>query len=125
MNKQKKILIVDDNEDIVLIIRLILEPHGFMVDTSTDSRLALSNYKPDYYDLVLIDFRMPNMDGFELYKRIRKIDYKTKISFLTASEKYCEQYGKEEFSKLDKELFIQKPIENEELLKRIYKIIDE
>lgn len=117
-------MVVDDNEDIVLIVRLILDPHGFMVDTSTDSRLALSNYKPDYYDLVLIDFRMPNMDGFELYKRIRKIDYKTKISFLTASEKYHEQYSRE-FSKLDEALFIQKPIENEELIKRIYKIIDE
>ena len=62
---------------------------------------------------------------FHLYNEIKKIDNKIKICFLTASESYYEQYRKEEFIKLDKDLFIQKPIENKELIKRINKILND
>jgi CheY-like chemotaxis protein len=121
---KKKILIVDDEPDITLIFTIVLEADNFVVKTYNDPLLALSNYKQGHFDLVLIDLKMPGMNGFELYKNIRTIDSKIKIGFLTASEQYHEQFRDEEFSKLDKDLFIQKPIENEELIKKINNMID-
>ena len=66
---------------------------------------------------------MPNMDGFELYEKIKKKDDKVKICFLTASESYYEEFRKKEYSALDKNLFIKKPIDNEELIKEVNKMM--
>jgi len=65
-----------------------LEDEGFNVDAFTDPILALSNFKPNYYSLVILDINMPKMNGYDLYKEIRKLDNKVKICFLTASELY-------------------------------------
>jgi len=67
-----------------------LEDEGFNVDAFTDPILALSNFKPNYYSLVILDINMPKMNGYDLYKEIRKLDNKVKICFLTASELYNE-----------------------------------
>ncbi len=119
-----KILVVDDEPDLTFGCSMTLKLQGFEVDTFNDPLLALSAFKPNTYDLVLLDVKMPKMDGFTLYNEIKKIDYKTKICFLTASEFYYEQFRKEEFSNMDKDLFIQKPIENHELIKRINNILE-
>jgi DNA-binding response OmpR family regulator len=119
----KKILVVDDEADLTMLCRLALEYHGFNVDTSNDPREALSNYKPDYYDLIILDIKMPKMDGFQLYDEIKKKDQKAKVCFLTASELYYEQFRKREYDAIDKNLFIRKPIENEELLKEVNRIM--
>ncbi len=116
---KKKILIVDDEYDITLSFKRFLNYKGFDVDIFYDSVLALSNFKANYYYVALLDVKMANMDGFGLFKEIKKLDSQVKVYFLTASEAYYEQYRKEEFSKLDKDLFIQKPIDGDELLKRI------
>ena len=116
---QKKILVVDDEPDLTMLSGLTLEYYGFKVDTFTDSQEALSNYKPDYYDLVILDIKMPKMDGFQLHDEIKKKDQKAKVCFLTASELYYEEFRKREYSAIDKNLFIRKPIENEELLKEV------
>jgi DNA-binding response OmpR family regulator len=116
---QKKILVVDDEPDLTMLCGLALEYYGFKVDTFTDPQKALSNYKPGYYDLVILDIAMPKMDGFQLYDEIKKKDRKAKICFLTASELYYEQFRKGEYDVIDKTLFIQKPIQNEELLKEV------
>ena len=120
---QKKILVVDDEPDLTMNCSLALEYHGFKVDTFTDPRKALSNYKPGYYDLVILDIKMPKMDGFELYDKIKKKDDKVKICFLTASELYYEEFRKKEYSALDKNLFLKKPIDNDDLLKEVNKIM--
>lgn len=91
---QKRILAVDDEPDLTMICSLALQYHGFKVDTFNDSQEALSNFKPDYYDLVILDIKMPKMDGFELYDKIKKKDDKVKICFLTASELYYEEFRK-------------------------------
>jgi DNA-binding response OmpR family regulator len=98
-------------------------PHGFKVDTFNDPIETLSNYKPDYYDLVILDIKMPKMDGFQLYNEIKKKDHKAKICFLTASELYYEEFRKEEYCVLDRNLFIQKPISNEVLLRKVNKLM--
>jgi DNA-binding response OmpR family regulator len=117
--EQKKILVVDDEPDLTMNCSLALEYHGFKVDTFTDPRKALSNYKPRYYDLVILDIMMPNMDGFQLYDEIKKKDQKAKVCFLTASELYDKEFIKKDYEAIDKTLLIQNPLQNEELLKEV------
>jgi DNA-binding response OmpR family regulator len=100
-----------------------LEYYGFKVDTFTDPQEALSNYKPGYYDLVILDIKMPKMDGFQLYDEIKKKDQKAKVCFLTASELYYQEFRSRDYNAIDKNLFLRKPIENEELLKEVNRII--
>ncbi len=121
--EKKKILVVDDEPDLTILCKMILEDEGFTVDAFTDSLLALSNFKPNFYDLVILDIKMPDMDGFELYKKILELDDYTNICFLTASEMYYEKFREKEYSFIDRELFIHKPIENEDLIKKINKIL--
>jgi DNA-binding response OmpR family regulator len=121
--KRKRILVVDDESDLTLFYRMSLEYHGFEVETFNDPRKALSNFKTDYYNLIILDIKMPNMDGFELYTEIRKRDKKAKVCFLTASELYYKEFRMKEYSALDKSLFIRKPIGNEDMLKEIYRLI--
>jgi DNA-binding response OmpR family regulator len=116
---QRRILVVDDEADLTLLCSLALEYHGFKVASYTDPRKALSDYKPGYYDLVILDIMMPYMDGFQLYDEIRKRDQKAKVCFLTASELYYKEFREKEYNAIDKALFIQKPIQNEELLKEV------
>ena len=120
---QQRILVVDDEPDLTKLCSLALEYHGFKVDTFNDPQEALSNYKPDYYDLVILDIKMPKMDGFQLYDEIKKKDRKAKVCFLPASEMYYEEFRKREYNAIDKNLFIRKPIDNEELVKDVNGII--
>src|ERR687895_2982867 len=121
--KQKKILAIDDEPDLTKLCSLALEYYGFKVDTFNDPQEALSNYRPGYYDLVILDIKMPKMDGFQLYDEIKKEDEKAKICFLTASELYYEEFRKREYNAIDKNLFLRKPIENEELINQVNRII--
>ena len=118
-----RILVVDDEPDLTQVSTLALEYHGFKVDSFNDPQEALSKYKPGLYDLVILDIKMPKMDGFELYQEIKKKDNNANVCFLTASEQYYEEFRKKEYCALDKNLFIRKPIENEELVKQIKKMI--
>ena len=83
--KGKRIMVVDDESDLTLFYRMSLEYHGFEVETFNDPRKAMSNFKPGYYDLIILDIKMPDIDGFELYEKILKMDSKAKVCFLTAS----------------------------------------
>jgi DNA-binding response OmpR family regulator len=89
-NKNKRIFIVDDEPDLTMLCTLALEHYGYKVDASNDSQEALSKYKPGSYDLIILDIKMPKMDGFELYQEIKRKDNNAKICFLTAflSDKY-------------------------------------
>jgi CheY-like chemotaxis protein len=125
-NNNNRILLVDDEKDACLVYKMVLGDNGFEVDSFTDPLLALSNFRPNLYDLVVLDVKMPNMTGFQLYQKIKRIDNKVRICFLTASEMYHEDYRKEEaadIAALDKALFILKPISNEDLVQQINKIM--
>ena len=115
---KSSILIVDDELDITLAFKKGLESNGFLVDIYNDPVIALSNFKSGLYDLLLLDVRMPKMNGFELYQEIEKIDKKAKVCFITAFEVYY-QALKEIFPTLDVGCFIRKPIEIEDLVKKI------
>lgn len=121
--KMKKILIVDDEPDICTVLKMVLEQHGFNAEWYDDPILALENFKAGLYELLLLDIKMPEMDGFHLYQEMKKIDRKVKVCFLTASEMYYEQFRKEQYSTIDKDLILRKPIENEDLIKKVNTII--
>jgi DNA-binding response OmpR family regulator len=120
----KRIMVVDDESDLTLFFSMALEYHGFEVEAFNDPKKALSNFKPDYYDLIVLDIKMPDMDGFELYREIQKIDNKANVCFLTASELYYKEFRTKEYSAINKDLFIRKPIANEELIKEIDRLIE-
>lgn len=138
-NKQGKrsssrVLVVDDEPDIITLFELALKDSGFEVDSFNDPLAALSNFKPCYYDLVILDIRMPKIDGFELCAEMKKIDDQIKICFLTAGEMYYDRFrlGKnqrlqeevqEQYCKLNNDRFLQKPISNGDLVKNINKIL--
>jgi two-component system, OmpR family, response regulator ChvI len=112
----KKILIVDDEADITFTLKEGIEKSGsFSVDTFNDPQLALTNYKSGYYDLLIIDIRMPSMTGFELYRKIREIDSKVTVCFITAYETYYEKFRQEFFPLEEIKGFIRKPIQVEDL----------
>jgi two-component system, OmpR family, response regulator ChvI len=122
-NNPRKILIVDDEPDITSTFDMILEMNGFEVDSYNDPLLALSNFKPNTYGLALLDIRMPKMDGFELYKKIRDIDSKIEVCFITAFEDYREEF-KESFPELkEAKYFIRKPKAVEDLVKHVATIL--
>ena len=79
-----RILLVDDEVDIAQSFSLAFQKDGFIVDTYNDPVKALSNFKTDLYDLVLLDIRLPNMDGFELCEKIKYIDRRVKVCFMSA-----------------------------------------
>jgi len=126
MDKKERgrILAIDDEPDLTMLCKMALEHYGFEVNTFNDPKEALSNYKPGYYDLVILDIKMPEMDGFELYHEIKKKDANAKVCFLTASELYYEEFRKKEYYALDKGLFIRKPIDNDELVSEVQKMIE-
>jgi DNA-binding response OmpR family regulator len=121
--KEKRILIVDDEPDVNLALRIVLEDNNFIVDSFNDPLRALENFKADMYDLAILDIKMPKKDGFEVYKEILKIDNRVKVCFLTAGDINYRTL-KETFPTLDENQFIRKPIENIELIKQIHKIIN-
>jgi DNA-binding response OmpR family regulator len=81
----KRILVVDDEYDVSLTIKVVLEENGFKVDSFNDASEALENFSTGLYDLLLLDVKMPGMTGFSLYNEIRKLDDNVSICFLTAA----------------------------------------
>jgi two-component system, OmpR family, response regulator ChvI len=120
-SSKKKVLIVDDEPDITDTFKLGLEQNGFSVDTFNDPEIALSNFNPNFYDIMLLDIKMPKMNGFELYEKIRKKDSsgKTKVCFITAYEVYY-QTLREQFPGTNIECYIKKPIQINDLAKRLH-----
>jgi DNA-binding response OmpR family regulator len=120
-------MVVDDEKDILSIVKRGLESKNrFQVEIFIDAESALASLKEnsnDYYDLVLTDIRMPKINGFELYRRIKESNASMKIVFITAFE-----INKEEFSKvipsLDVVDFISKPVSMSTLISKLNSILN-
>jgi DNA-binding response OmpR family regulator len=93
--------VVDDEPDITLTLSSVLEESGFDVAFFNNPLLALRAFKPDYYDLVMLDIKMPEMNGFELYQQLKKKDNRVKVCFLTAITEFSDykQYKKDVYPK--------------------------
>jgi two-component system response regulator ChvI len=119
----KKILIVDDEPDITFTLGKGLEQGGYDVQVFNDPLVALSNFKPDIYDLLILDIKMPKMTGFELYRKLKEIDSKVKVCFITAFETYYEKFKQEFFPLEETKGFIRKPIQTEDLIRFTNQVI--
>jgi len=121
-NELARIMVVDDEKDILRIIKRDLEiTNEFQVETFSSGNEALmsfKNHEPDYYDIIITDIRMPRMNGFDLYRQIKETRPNTKIAFITAFE-----INKDEFTKvlpsIEVKDFIIKPIDMNDLIFKI------
>jgi DNA-binding NtrC family response regulator len=117
--RRRKILLVDDDTDLVSTFQMILEMNGFEVEAYTNPTSALSNFKPNEFGLLILDVRMPVMNSFELFKKIKSIDNNIEACFITAYEDYREEF-KESFPMLDEaKYFIRKPKAIEDLVNHV------
>ena len=126
-NKVKKILLVDDEPDITFTIKNMLYNTGFLIFTFNDPITPLKFYRRNFYDLIILDIMIPNMDGFELYIKIKEKDPTVKICFLTAIAIFDEESRKsrpEVDRIITEECFIQKPITTEDLIKKLIDIMN-
>ena len=86
----------------------------------------MQEFKPNYYDLILLDIKMPVLDGVELYKKIREADKSIGVIFITASEQFYKKVREEMYPELNNYnsiRYIQKPIANEELIKVVNRVV--
>jgi len=117
--KHKRILVVDDNSDIVFTLRIELESDPVMQVYSYDNPVnALLDFKPNFYDLLLIDVNMPLMDGFQLAQKLLQKDLNVKVCFMTSGEINMDA-AREAHPLKSIGCFIRKPITTEQLIKRI------
>ena len=126
-SQKKRILVVDDEVDITTIFKLALEKVNLHVDVYNDPLLALTDYKAGMYDLLLFDIRMPGMNGFELYRKIKDIEEeekkvkngKPRVCFITAYEEFRSEF-KETFPTVEEvDCFLRKPIPMPDLVKKV------
>jgi DNA-binding response OmpR family regulator len=112
---------VDDEPDITLTLKEALGDGGFFqVDTFNDTDSALSVFRPGLYDLALLDIKMPEMNGFQLCRKLRSIDYKIKICFLTAADLgYYIKTDSDIINDLGTDCFVSKPVSNKDIIDRL------
>ncbi len=123
VQKNKRILLVDDEPDVNLTIKLILEENEFKVDSFTDASQALENFTAGLYDLVMLDVKLPAMDGFGLYQKIKKLDDKVRICFLTAADRTYYEMLKKHYTSIKENGVIHKPVDSETLLRLIKSVL--
>jgi CheY-like chemotaxis protein len=126
IKKAKTILVVDDDQNTTRAVKSSLENENshttnrisYLVHTYNFPTLALSEFKPNFYDLLLIDVEMPNMNGFEFSTKILEIDADPKVCFMSAAEVNYEAL-REIYPSVNFGCFIKKPISLEHLIKRV------
>jgi DNA-binding response OmpR family regulator len=123
--KNKRILLVDDESDATTALTFALEDYGFEVDSYNNPLVALSNFKSNYYDLAILDIKMPEISGFELLREIRKEDENLRICLLTALTELRDHMSdtNELSPAFVKDWVIRKPISNKDLINEINRII--
>jgi len=117
----KRVLIIDDEKDITSSLKLGLAHRGFRVDAYNDPAEALARYKPGFYDIILLDIKMPKMNGFEFFREVKKLDKDAKVGFLTAFEVYMDEF-KKLFPEMEVKGFLRKPISISDLAAQIEKM---
>ncbi len=116
MRRGNKILLVDNEADVT--IKAILQDAGFIVSTYEDPLIALSNFIPRFYDLVILDIELPKMNGIDLFRQILELDSNVKICFITAGEANIEEL-RELYPTRGIGCYIKKPVTMDQLVRRV------
>jgi len=119
----KVVLIVDDDPDMTSIFSLGLQDEGFEVYTYNDPLEVLSQFRPNFYDLLLVDISMPKMNGIDLSRQLLELDPNVKICFITAGEANIEVL-RELYPTRDIGCFIRKPVTIDQLVRRVKAELD-
>ncbi len=90
----KRIMIIDDDKDITDLFSIFLEYNGYIVNAYTNPVEAFNNFRKNSHDLIILDLKMPQMDGMVLYHKIKEIDDKVIICFTTANISYIQDLRK-------------------------------
>jgi CheY-like chemotaxis protein len=122
---KKRILIVDEEKDVCGTFETMLENYGFDIDYFTDPVLALEKFKPNQYDLTILDIKMPKINGFELYDQLKSRDSNIKI-FITAlsSVESYNTHNSKVYPLKGQRHFMTKPVSSKELLEQVYSMIN-
>ncbi len=120
---KRRILIIDDDQDINNLFKLFLDHDGYKVNAYTDPVDALYAFRKNNIDLVLLDLKMPKMSGMLLYQKLRKIDPNLLFCFITADKEYI-QYLKKSIAEIEK-VVIYKPILLNDLRSKINSLLSE
>jgi DNA-binding response OmpR family regulator len=118
---ERRILIIDDNAEVTKALKSAIEIAGVKVTTFNDSVEAVRSFRADAYDMILLDFNMPALNGFETYRELRKVDEKVKICFLSAFDIYEREFAIV-FPQAKVYAFLTKPVDVATILKLIKKI---
>ena len=94
IKNNKRIMVIDDDKDITDLFSIFLESNGYIVNAYTNPLEAFHNFRKSSHDLIIIDLKMPIMDGMTLYHKIKEIDNKIIICFTTADKNYIQQLQK-------------------------------
>jgi CheY-like chemotaxis protein len=113
---RSKILVIDDNPDVTRALKSILELNGAKVTVYNNPLEAVKKFRAHEYDLVLLDFQMPEMDGFEVYRHLTKVDKSARICLLTSFDVYEREFATV-FPGARIHAFLKKPVETRSLLK--------
>ena len=121
----KRILIVDDEKDVGTTLKMILENYGFDIDCFTDPAMAMEKFKANLYDLIILDIKMAEINGFELYDKLKSRDPEIKTLFITALnsvEPYNTRNSKV-YPLSGVRHFMKKPVSSEDLLGQVYSML--
>ena len=124
MARKSRILLIDDEPDIAYLVKVGLERNGFEVDGYTDPILALQNFRRGLYSLLVLDIKMPKIDGIQLLERIKKEDEKIRVCFFTASEEFASNYKSIFKDAENKFVFVLKPISIPKMTKEIERFLN-
>jgi DNA-binding response OmpR family regulator len=113
-------LVIDDELDICIMLKIVLEQNGFIVNYYNKPIVALDEFQTNFYDLIILDIQMSDINGMQLYREIRKRDKRVKICFLTGSRTVLDIEHK--FTSVY--TFITKPVENKELIKKVNDVLN-
>ncbi|MDA4117189.1 MAG: response regulator [Thaumarchaeota archaeon] len=119
----KRILIVDDEVDITSALKKGMETKGFLVDAHNAPTEAIRRFKPNTYSLAILDVRMPEMSGFELYRELKKLDGNLNFFFFTAIDIYPSEFERI-FPDVNVKAFIKKPISLSQLVIQLNLVAD-
>ena len=127
--KNTRILVIDDEADITAALKIVLQGYFKVVDIYNNPLRVVADFRKDLYDLALVDYLMPHMNGFELCKIIRQVDPKVNLLLMTAFEmRSTDRYNKEyrEFEQiiLQQDCIIKKPFEKQQLIAKINSLVD-